>query len=767
LTLLGVLSSFVLQAQISGTVLDQNQSPLAYANVLLLQGADSAFVKGTIASEAGTYSLEDISEGRYLIQIQMGGYETFFSKAFSYSGTAKKLDNFQLTEKAVQLEEVQIQAIKPLFEQQIDRLVVNVDNTITNAGSTVLEVLERSPGVDVNRQSNSISMAGKDGVIVMINGKDNRMPLEAAMSLLNGLNSNSVEKIELITTPPANFEAEGNAGIINIVLKQNSNEGTNGSFSLSAGYWWGEKTGATFNINHRRKGVNLYANYSFNRNHKPQIFTNKRTLINDGKTTIFDTNSERDPVDWLNDLRFGVDINLGPKTILGGLLAAYNTTWDMIAYNNVTQEENGIPVSSIDIENGEINEWNHISGNLNLQHTFSKDQQLTLNADYLYTHDDNPTTYLNSYRDGDNNLLFEEEIRAGKITPINIYTAKMDYIQNLGEKVKWEAGLKASNAEFLNQVNIESLEQGQWVEDTFFTQDYTLMEVILGAYSSFDIKAGEKTSMKLGLRYEHTNSNLSSPEEPDIVDRQYGNLFPSLFISHKLNDNQGLNFSYSRRISRPAYNDLAPFVIFLDPNTYFSGNAALQPAITDAFKIDYRYKRVMFSVQYSYEDSSIARFQPIVNPESKIQIISAFNMDKVHTVSANLFFPVKVTENWNMQNSILFGWQQLNTFYNGIPGQFENVGVRINTTQSFGLPNDYAFEISGRYRSPGIYGIRRIRANGAVNLGFQKKLPNNQGVFRLTWNDIFFTSKFIYDTVVEDQDFSVTGGFSWNLGSSD
>ncbi len=759
LAILLALCPMLSKAQITGTVVDTENQPLAFANVLLLHAQDSSLQKGMLATEAGTYAFESIAVGTYLLQFQMGGYETAFSEPFSYEKGEKKMKTVQLGAKSVELDEVQIVAIKPLYEQQIDRLVVNVASTITNAGSTVLEVLERSPGVVVNRQSNSISIAGKDGVIVMINGKANRMPIEAAMSLLNGMSSNSVEKIELITTPPADFDAEGNAGIINIVLKQSLADGTNGSFALTAGYWWGEKAAASFNINHRKGKVNLYANYSFSRDHTKQFFINKRTISRDGLRTVLDTKSEREPVDWLNDLRVGIDVNLGPKTVMGGLVSAYNTLWDMVAYNTLTQKEAGILRSQVDIKNDEINEWNHISGNLNFQHSFSGDQKLTVNADYLYTHDNNPTAYVNAFSDGNGNLLSTEEVQAGKVTPINIWVGKIDYEQKLGEKAKWEAGLKGTQAEFLNRVNIENLIQGNWVEDSFFTQDYSLNEDIAAAYSSFEIKTSEKTSMKLGLRYEYTHSNLGSPDEPNIVDRRYGYLFPSVFLSRQLKNDQSLQFAYSRRISRPAYNDLAPFVIFLDPNTYFTGNAALQPGITDAFKLDYRVKKIIFSLNYSYEDSAIARYQPLIDAGKDVQLITSLNMDYVHSVSLHVFFPLKVSDGWNMQFSGTFGGQELHTFYNEIPTKFSYVGLKGNTTQTFSLPKEFTLEISAFYSSPFNYGIQKIRAMGAVNLGIQKKLPDDKGVFRLTWNDIFYTNNYTATTALQNQGFEVTSGY--------
>lgn len=229
-------------AQISGVVVDKSKKPLTGVNVLLLHSADSSLQKGVITDEKGAYSLLKVKSGSYVLSFSASGFEKVYSPILLFTdGEEKNMGEQVLSEASQQMTAVTVTAKKPLFEQKIDRMVVNVEGNITTAGSTILDILERSPGVIIDRQNNSISLSGKNGVVVMINGKINRMPISAVLQMLAGMSAGNIEKIELITTPPAGLDAEGNAGYINILLKVNDQYGTNGSYSLTIGYGNREK----------------------------------------------------------------------------------------------------------------------------------------------------------------------------------------------------------------------------------------------------------------------------------------------------------------------------------------------------------------------------------------------------------------------------------------------------------------------------------------------------------------------------------------------
>ncbi|MEM8908160.1 MAG: TonB-dependent receptor [Bacteroidota bacterium] len=756
--LLVAFSSLFAQTSIEGKILDADQKPLAFANVLLLHAADSTLIRGSISQEDGQFLLELIPSGDYLLKVSMIGFSDWLGDPFTLSANEnQKTIPPVVLQAGVELEEVQIVARKPLFEQKIDRMVVNVENSVTSAGSSALEILERSPGVIVNRQNNSISLVGKSGVVVMINGKVNYMPTESIVQLLSGMNADNIEKIELITTPPANFDAEGNAGFINIVLKKRTDIGMNGSFSLSGGYGRGETGSANINLNYRKNKVNIFGSYSFSRDAQDQLFENDRRIFSDLLSTETNVASDRDPVQQNHNARLGLDYELNEQTVVGFIVSAYDNKWTMDAFNESRFLKNEVLDTLIQLDNQERNQWKHFSANLNLQHQLRAGEKLTFDLDYLHYEDENPNFYDNRYFDGANNLIFSEMARSDKFTPIDIFVGKADYTKDFNEKAKLSAGVKGSMSSFTNDVSVEFLRQDQWIKNGALTSVGELDERILAAYTAIDYQLTEKTGIKAGLRYEYTDSKLDTDKDGRVVDRQFGALFPSIFLSHTLHKDHSLNLSYSRRVSRPTFNDMAPFVIFLDPNTFFAGNAGLQPALSHSIKLDYRFKSSLLSLQYSHEDSTIVQFQERIVTETNQQFYEPGNLKNQKGFSALLAVPIYIGNWWQMQNSMILFWQQSNSFYNDVPVRFERTTFRANATQTFILPEDYSIEISGFYVGPTIYGTAKYQSVYGINMGIQKTFKNNWGTLRFNVNDIFNSIKWQGGTSIPEQNFETNG----------
>ncbi|MCB0598412.1 MAG: outer membrane beta-barrel protein [Lewinellaceae bacterium] len=466
--------------QIIGSLNDAAGQPIDAANVLLLSPADSSLVRGALTEPDGHFSLENVAQGRYLLSFSILGFETVFINNLTVDEGHPIIDlkTTTLRENSTLLAEVSVVAKRPFLEQKIDRLVINVENSITSAGATALDVLERSPGVVVNRQNNSIALAGKNGVIVMINGRINRMPLEAVVQMLAGMPSANIEKIELITTPPANFDAEGNAGFINIVMKQSNDAGLNGGFSFSGGIGRGSNASAGINFNYRKNKLNLYGDYSFGRQAQEQLFLFDGQVLLDENTLQTDTRSERDPVQRNHNARLGLDWTLSKKTVLGILISGYDNRWSMDAVNNTTISINGTPDTLLRIVNDEINHWQHLGGNLNLQHTFRPDELLTFDLDFLTYDNENPTNYLTSYSGTGGNFLFEERTFSGKVTPIKVSVGKLDYSKRFSDKIKMEVGMKGTSSRFDNDVTVFRIENGVPVNDPALTAEYRLEESI-------------------------------------------------------------------------------------------------------------------------------------------------------------------------------------------------------------------------------------------------------------------------------------------------
>jgi outer membrane receptor protein involved in Fe transport len=734
--------------------------PLNGANVLLLKAADSSLIKGSGTAKNGSFSFENVKPGNYIALATHVGFSDFYLPAISITPLQSDLDLkvIQLAEETKELQKVSVQARRPLLEQKIDRMVINVKNSITSAGSTALDVLERSPGVIVNRQASSISMSGKEGVMVMINGKINYMPVSALVQMLAGMNAGNIDRIELITTPPSNLDAQGNAGYINIVLINNPDFGFNGSFSATMGYGKGEAPAASINFNYRKDKINLFGDYSFAIDGRKPFFDNYRRITNQADILEFYTVTDRFPTRLNHNLRLGLDYQVSKKTMMGLLVSAYINRYNMHETTINRMYKNSQVDTIIITKNKEVNNWRHAMGNINLQHTIKSGESLSFDLDYLLYHNNQPFEYTNNYYSGQDQFLFTENVHTSKRTPINFWVGKIDYKKNIGSKSSMEAGLKVTFSKFDNDVNVErSRNNNNWQIDPDYTSYAKLRENILAAYTAYNFHPGDKTSAKLGLRYEYINSNLGTVLVKNIVDRHYGRLFPSFFISRKINDNQTLNFSYSRRINRPTFNDMAPFIFFFDPNTFFSGNPALQPAISENVKTDFTYKKFLVSLSYSYDNNSIAGFQSRIDPKTNKQVIFAENLDYLQTTSLVLALPLSLTKWWSMQNNITGTWQQARTTDIDIaPVTIQLTNLNIMTMQNFQLPQSFSIELSAFYQSASIFGRYKVEPFGKVDIGLQKKFKNNNERLRLAITDIFSTFKWVWLTNTKSQNFSKT-----------
>lgn len=726
------------QSAIHGIIKDANGKPLQYATVLLLKASDSSLVKGAISTTTGSYVFQSITMGKYFIRADFTGMENADTKKFVVDKDKRDihLETLNLKTATTTLARVTVAVKKPLYEQQVDRMVINVKGAITDAGGTALDVLEKSPGVLVNRQNNSIAVNGKDGVVIMINGKITYMPISAVMQMLAGINAGNIEKIEIITTPPAKYDAEGNAGYINIVLINNPYSGFTGSYHFTAGYGKREQPQAGANFNYRNGKLNIYGNYSFTWIHYLQEIDNVRQINKSADTTISNSFSDRDGLMKTHNLLLGADYQLDTSTIIGAVINGFNSHWGMTALNGANISSNNITDTTINVVDKEINHWQNIMVNANVHHKFKNKGALDVDANYIYYKDDNPNAYANYYYDGAGNFLFLNNEQSGKITPIYFKVFSTDYSKQITQKINMEAGAKLSLSEFTNNISVKNLVQQHWIADSNFTAFYLLKENIGAAYTSFTGNLSSKTTLKAGLRYEYTTSLLTSEEAGTIVNRKYGEWFPTFYISQKKDDKNSFNFSYSRRITRPTYNDLAPFTIFWDPKTFFTGNPALQPAIANTVQASYVHKNKIFSLSYTTENNTIESFQNTVDTGNNTQYMSAYNFHKVQYTAASAALPFRVNEWWSMQNNFIGTWTKITTIWYKAPLGLSLLSYNINTTQSFTLPKDFNIELTGYYYSASYFGTQKYKGFYQVDFGAQKKF-NKKDNLRFASRDMF------------------------------
>ncbi|WP_138477432.1 outer membrane beta-barrel family protein [Dyadobacter bucti] len=746
------------KAKLSGAILDEKSQPFPFVNVLLLHAKDSVLVKGLAADENGKYVFDQVANGKYLVLVSMVGYQKNYSEPFTVKDAPIALPASQLTTDTQSLNEVTVVAKKPFIEQEIDRTVVNVENSIVSAGATALEILERAPGVTVDQQNEQLKLRGKEGVIVQIDGKQTFLSQQELITLLRNTPSDNIEKIELITNPSAKYDAAGNSGIINIKMKRNKNYGTNGNINLGLAHAKYGRGNASVTVNYRAGKLSSFVsagtflNKGFNNN---DIY---RKIPFEGKVTIFDQRTERINKSQYHNIRAGVDYFATEKTTVGVLVSGFYNDWsNPFGQTNTRILNEDLSLQRTfrtDVFNGGT--MHNISSNLNLKHQFDDNgKELTFDIDYVnYTGTKKSildTRYFAPDGTPDGN---PENVRNNMPSNINIGVAKLDYTQKLW-KGKFETGLKSSVVASDNDMVFET-KIDDWVLDPTRSNQFKYTENVNAAYLNYSGNISKKVKYQLGLRGEHTHSIGNSVTLNQKRDRNYVNLFPSVFLSNQLDTNNVINISYSRRIDRPNYQSLNPFEFYLDPYTFQRGNPNLKPQYTNSFQLVHVYKNFLnTTLAYSRIKDMIADELPQQIASENKTFVTSDNLDNQDNVSLTVSFPIKIAKWWNVQTNFTGVYNHYNSIYLEEKLEIKQASWNMYASNQFTLPKGFSAEISGWYNSRAFYGLYAAKPMGMLNAGLQKNIMNKKGTIRLNVNDIFWTNRFRGKAVYKDIDFSV------------
>jgi len=730
---------------IKGRVQGDDGKPLPAVNVLLLSSVDSSLVKGAVSDTTGAYTIDNIRSGIYLVSASMIGYRQAYSSPVTVAaqGTSMEMAAFTLREDAQQLGEVVIVEKRPFVEQRIDRMVVNVANSIIASGSTALEVLEKAPGITVDRQNGSIQLRGKEGVIVQMNGKQTYLSMAELVTLLQTMTSDDIDQIELITNPSAKYDAAGNSGIINIVMKKNNNEGTNGSVSLGVGSGkYGRQRGSV-QLNHRTKKVNVFGNYSGN--HGGNYFHLKSNQSIDNGEQVNDTDQETYIrfFDRGQNAKAGLDYFINKKTTLGFVWTGF--------WNNNGEE--GTAGSAFQKDGSEIIylqaqtdktiasiSANQV-GNINFQHSFKeKGGELTADVDAGRYTRDYSNTLLTETISMENPGQPQTGLLIEMPTIIDIRTAKVDYSRSVFSKWKMEAGLKGSYVASDNDMTLSQGEAVDLVKDDSLSNHFQYTERVYAGYASFSGKIGEKTQVQAGLRVEHTHSVGNSLTLDQVVTRDYLNFFPSIFLSRPLSQNHSLTVSYSYRIDRPNYQYLNPARSYVDPYLYSRGNPFLNPQYTHSLELKHGYKEKIFtSIGASFVDDVVFY---VIQPVDSIRTErTPDNFGKAHSYNFTISFPVKVLKGWNMQVNMLGVYSSFEYTYLDVPTTVEQISGRLNASNTFVFGHGWTGEITGWVSTPGVYIIQESPWLGSVDVGIQKSIGSALSA-KLSLQDVFHSNMY-------------------------
>lgn len=746
------------QTSLKGKVLDDKNKGVEFATVMLLNPADSALVKGAITDSAGVYAFAQIQEGNYLLSASMMGYDKGWAGPVKVrSSGSQQLPALELVEMVEQLKAVTVVGKKPMIEQQADRLVVNVEGSILATGGTALEVLEKSPGITVDQNGN-ISLNGKQGVTVMIDGKRTYLSSADVSSMLKNMPSDALEKVELITSPSAKYDAAGNSGIINIKTKKGRSNGTNGSLTLGAGHGRFEKFNGGLRLNHRQNKVNLFGSYNFSRNLAFQDLTIDRKAVTEEGTYFFNQQNYM-PNRWQgHSYKAGADFFLNKKNTLGLMINGSFGNWSSNNENQALQTLQGTGADIFMTTLGKFDE-NHrnTTVNFNYQRSFEQEgRELTFDLDFSNYRGRNDNNFNNRFRyyDGRADSVFL--LRNSSPSDINIWVAKLDYILPVG-KSKIEMGAKSSLVNSDNNARIEKQEnEAQWQLWDKFSNDFLYKENINAAYANWSGAIG-KTTLMGGLRAEHTWYQGESVKHGSKAANGYLSLFPSLFVQHPLNEKNTFGLSYSRRVDRPSYQDLNPFFNLLDVVTYSKGNPNLLPQFTHQLQLSHTFNQaIVTNLSYSITDGPMTQ---VLETEGRDAFQTNRNLGTLINWSLNMSVPIPVAKWWQMQNN-------LSVYRNKYKGQYlqhnldlEQTTANLHIMNSFKLPANFSAELSGFYQSPQLWGIVKSNSMYSLNAGVQYSFWDSNASLKLSANDIFRTMKFSGESIVGENKIIVSN--SW------
>jgi iron complex outermembrane receptor protein len=755
LTLLAAYSlsamSFVVFAndgKVNGTVLT-GEKPLEAATVSLLNATDSSLVKMALSTKGGGFEVEKVAAGKYLVSVSAVGFGKYYSEGFeiSPSNSNYTVKSISLVASSKSLRDVTVTTKKPFVEQKLDRTLINVEASTTNVGLTALEVLEKSPGISVDKDGN-ISLKGKAGVMVMVDGKPTYLSAQDLANMLKSMPSNQLEQIEIMTNPPAKYDASGNAGVINIKTKKNKTQGFNGSVTLGAGMGSKPKSSNSVNLNYRAGKFNLFGNYSHNYNRNFQdlnLTRNFRDRHTDQILTVFDQYADMQRSSQNHSGKIGTDYFATKKTTVGVVLTGFiNPTTNTNDNSTFIKDAEGNLLSRTEAKNSGEERWKNTGANFNFRHLLnSNGREITADIDYLSYNKTSEQRFDNYFFDKTGAKKQPDEFLRGNLpSVIDIYSAKVDYTHPLKKDAKFEVGFKTSFVETDNNAKYENLISGNWQLDQGRSNHFVYKENVNALYVNGTKQFNTKWSGQLGLRLENTVSKGNQLTTGQNFNRNYTQLFPTAYLGYTTNPKNSFSLSYGRRINRPNYQDLNPFYYFLDKYTYELGNPFLKPQFSHNVDLNHSFKAFLnTSLNYNSTNDIIQQVLEQVD-STNTTFIRRENIAKRTSIGISVSANMQVTKWWraNIYTNVVNN--HFEGLVNGAMLNVDGATFTTNVSNQFTFKKGWSGEISAFYRSKGIEGTLVAEPMGAVNFGIGKQVLNNKGSVRLNVRDFLDIQKF-------------------------
>ncbi|WP_072365595.1 TonB-dependent receptor [Chitinophaga sancti] len=730
--------------KVTGYVKDVTGQPVIAATVVLRKAADSTLVKAALSDTAGLYSFEQLPFGNYLVAITSISFQPQWL-SLNLNSAAQELPATILTLSSKSLSAVTVTSKRPIIEQFADRTVVNVETMVSASGGSAMDVLEKSPGVTVDKQGN-LSIRGKQGVKVFIDGRDTYVNGADLSAILRNMQASQVDQVEIISNPSAKYDAAGN-GVINIRTKKSAARGFNGSIALA--YLQGRYPGTTqqLTFNYRSKYINLFGNagYAYRKGFEDvYILRNFRTTSDEIKT-IYDQRSYTRNLNKSLNAKLGIDFYLSGNTMLSVAGSGFRNPSSTQTENRTLLKSPDGTVQTIVMAPADMDgKWNNGEANISLKHNFdSAGHAISLDGSYMKYTTTSVQHFNNSYYDGKNNptetpSLFMADMPGN----IRIYSFKGDYTLPLSRTVKVEAGAKYSDVSTDNNAQYYLQQSGRWVRSDSLSNHFLYKEKVLAGYLNFN-GAGERFEWQVGLRAEHMDISGTQINGDKSFTRNALQWFPSALVAYTLDKQNKLSASYSRRIERPDYKSLNPFRFYLDQYTYEEGNPYLKPQYSNNFELSHIFMDGALTTTLLYNKTSDV-IQEVVQQRtsSNETFIRPENISTRRVAGINTSAQIPLSDNLT---TILYLEYNSNKYKGRIND--EPFSLQANTfsgqlRQQIKLPGNWMVELAGQYTSRAIDGTFIQQPMGVMGVGLQKDLMKKMLTLRLTGVDLFRWTKY-------------------------
>ena len=737
--------------KITGKIQLPDGTPAEFAAVLLLNAKDSSLAKGAVTDDAGAYEIASVKAGNYFLSSTYVGFPKLMGKIFTFSQADLSMDVLKFAAQSKELTAVEIVARKPLIEIKADRTILNVDASVSNAGSNGLELLRKAPGVVLDNNEN-IQLRGKNGVVVYLDGKRSYLEPQELANLLKSINAADIEAIEIITNPSAKYDASGNAGIINIRLKKNKNFGTNGSVNFSTAYGLGPKNNLSVSLNNRNKKVNIFGSAGVGKSE----YHNALNLNREQYGKIFDQRQTQISYQTPVNAKFGIDYSVNDKNTFGFLANVNSNIGDKKWISNSRMDISRVGNPAIDsiliASNTVAGPLLNANFNANYRFADTLGNEVTVDFDKGLYRSNNLSMQPNKYVNATENVTFRSRAFATEMpSNINIYTAKIDYEHKFKKsEASIATGFKYADVKTDNTFNFYNVLNDVNQKDITRSNQFSYTEKVAAVYLNGNIPFNKKLSLQTGLRLENTNSIGDLTRDPslpkgkdDNVPRNYTNLFPSAALTYNVSQKHGFNLTYSRRIDRPSYQDLNPFEERLDELTFRKGSPFLRPQYSNNYEAKYIFMGfASLGASYSKTKDLITDIVEIDLTAPNKSFINYRNLASQDNFALTLSTPTPIKKWWN-------GFLNVTMFKSIYKAKFPEydftaatpIAWNVYAEQTFTLPKDFVYEISGWFNSTSIWGGSWVsQPQGSLDMGVQKKILKGKGTLKLNVTDIFFTA---------------------------